>query len=58
MFYAHSENSDNVKHGLKEHLLSTAELTRSFAPTKELEQLFFVAGLLHDVGKFQDGFQK
>lgn len=58
MFYAHSENSKGEKHKLTDHLLRTAELTRSFAPSKELEDLFYLAGLLHDVGKFQDGFQK
>ena len=58
MFYAHSENSQHEKHELKEHLLSTAKLARSFSPSKQLEQLFYTAGLLHDIGKFQDGFQK
>jgi len=56
-FFAHSENSRGEKHRLKDHLSQTAELARSFAPTKKLEQLFYLAGLLHDVGKFQDGFQ-
>jgi CRISPR-associated endonuclease/helicase Cas3 len=57
MFYAHSENERGEKHSLKEHLESTAELARSFAPSNELSHLFFLAGLLHDIGKFQDGFQ-
>ncbi|MFH0990565.1 MAG: CRISPR-associated helicase Cas3' [bacterium] len=57
MFYAHSENNKSEKHSLKEHLERTAELTLSFAPSDELRHLFFLAGLLHDVGKFQDGFQ-
>ena len=57
MFYAHSENDKGEKHVLKEHLECTAELTRSFAPSDELRHLFYLAGLLHDVGKFQSGFQ-
>ena len=57
-FFAHSENPQKKRHLLKDHLLATAELTQSFAPKKEFEQLFYIAGVLHDVGKFQDGFQK
>jgi CRISPR-associated endonuclease/helicase Cas3 len=57
MFYAHSENDKGEKHVLMEHLERTAELARSFAPSDDLRHLFFLAGLLHDVGKFQDGFQ-
>ena len=56
MYYAHSENANGEKHKLIDHLAATAELARSFAPSRELEQLFCFAGLLHDVGKFQDGF--
>lgn len=58
VYFAHSENSLHKKHELKKHLLATAELTKSFAPQKTLHPLFYLAGLLHDVGKFQDGFQK
>lgn len=52
MFFAHSENARGRKHKLTDHLLSTAELAQSFAPSKQLEDLFYLAGLLHDVGKF------
>jgi CRISPR-associated endonuclease/helicase Cas3 len=57
-FFAHSENKEHKRHFLRDHLERTAELTRSFAPSDELTQLFSLAGLLHDVGKYQDGFQK
>ncbi|MEW6511652.1 MAG: CRISPR-associated helicase Cas3' [Bacteroidota bacterium] len=58
VFLAHSENSTGVCHRLAEHLRNTAELARSFAPTEELGGLFRFAGLLHDIGKFQDDFQR
>jgi CRISPR-associated endonuclease/helicase Cas3 len=58
MYYAHSENPQGKRHALADHLTSTASLARSFAPSKELEDLFYLAGLLHDVGKFQEAFQK
>jgi CRISPR-associated endonuclease/helicase Cas3 len=57
MYFAHSENGKGEKHSLKKHLERTAELARSFAPSEELRNMFYLAGLLHDVGKFQDGFQ-
>ncbi|MCL4518344.1 MAG: CRISPR-associated helicase Cas3' [Thaumarchaeota archaeon] len=58
IFLAHSENKKGKRHELREHLVRTAELAESFSPTEEIKQLFYSAGILHDVGKFQDGFQK
>lgn len=58
MFYAHSENDKGEKHLLEGHLRRTAELAQSFAPSSDFNALFQLAGLLHDIGKFQDGFQK
>ncbi len=57
-FFAHSENEKGERHELKAHLLQTGELAESFSPTEKFRRLFYLAGLLHDVGKFQDGFQK
>ncbi len=57
-FIAHSENKENKKHSLHDHLERTAELASSFSPSDELKHLFKLAGLLHDVGKYQDGFQE
>jgi len=57
-FFAHSENREHQKHLLHDHLLQTAELTSSFAPSKEYAPLFYSAGILHDIGKYQDGFQR
>jgi CRISPR-associated endonuclease/helicase Cas3 len=57
-FFAHSENARGERDKLTDHLLRAAELARSFAPSKELEHLFYLAGLVHDVGKFQLGFQQ
>ncbi|MCL5268384.1 MAG: CRISPR-associated helicase Cas3' [Bacteroidetes bacterium] len=56
--FAHSENEKGERHELKAHLLQTAELAQSFSPADDFQGLFYLAGLLHDVGKFQDGFQK
>ncbi len=57
-FYAHSQNEKGERHELKAHLLQTAELAESFSPTEDVKQLFYSAGIFHDIGKFQDGFQE
>ena len=57
-YFAHSENSRRAKHELKSHLIETAERTEAFAPAKVWRQWFHLAGLLHDAGKLQDGFQE
>lgn len=58
MYFAHSENSSGVRHELKAHLIEVAKWAESFAPEQWMCKLFHLAGLLHDVGKFQDGFQQ
>jgi len=55
-FFAHSENTKGEKHKLSDHLHRTAELARSFAPSKDLENSLYLAGFLHDVGKKEDEF--
>lgn len=57
-FIAHSENSKGEKHSLYEHLIETAKQAKKFTTDKSFQQLFYLAGLLHDIGKFQDDFQK
>jgi CRISPR-associated endonuclease/helicase Cas3 len=57
-FIAHSENDKGEKHLLVNHLEQTANIAGSFAPSDEFTPLFSLAGLLHDVGKYQEGFQK
>lgn len=55
-YYAHI-NQDGIKQTLKEHLLGAA--TRAALCLKDvgLEKSAYLAGLLHDLGKFTDKFQ-
>ncbi|MCL4547859.1 MAG: CRISPR-associated helicase Cas3' [Bacteroidetes bacterium] len=56
-FVAHSKNNFGEIHLLKDHLKNTAVRAHSFATDEDLTNLFYLAGILHDVGKYQDGFQ-
>ncbi len=57
-YIAHSENSLQEIHLLSKHLKETATLSASFASKKEYESIFYIAGLLHDLGKYQAAFQE
>ncbi|WP_435548976.1 CRISPR-associated helicase Cas3' [Desulfobacterium sp. N47] len=57
-YYAHSENSLNVQHALSKHLHQTAKLAESFACKENYKPIFYLTGLLHDLGKYQPEFQK
>ena len=56
-FIAHSENKEKRKHLLKDHLDDSSSIAESFSPREEYKYLFRTAGILHDIGKYQDGFQ-
>lgn len=56
-FIAHSENDNKVEHLLSKHLRETARLAESYACFDEYKRLFSLAGLLHDLGKYQQQFQ-
>ncbi|OQY32613.1 MAG: hypothetical protein B6241_10605 [Spirochaetaceae bacterium 4572_59] len=57
-YIAHSENSYGIKHGLKNHLQGVADLMNQFCIKPEYNEIFRTTALLHDIGKFQIGFQK
>lgn len=57
-YYAHSANDKNKKHLLSEHLKKTAEFTEYFACNDNYKAIFRIAGLIHDLGKYQPAFQK
>ncbi len=56
-YNAHSENDRNEKHDLSKHLQETARLAESFACQENYKAIFYLTGLLHDLGKYQIAFQ-
>jgi CRISPR-associated endonuclease/helicase Cas3 len=56
-YYAHSENICKEKHSLSKHLDQTARFTESFAWDESYKSIFYLTGLLHDLGKYQPEFQ-
>jgi len=60
MYYAHSTDDSDKKNWqlLKDHLENVADLSGEFAKTFNSENIAYSAGLLHDIGKYSEEFQK
>ena len=58
-YYAHSNGEEEQREWqrLDDHLTATAERASEFLETAGVAELGRVAGLLHDLGKYTDGFQ-
>ncbi len=57
MYLAHISD-DGRKQTIKEHLENTAELAATFASPFGMDKTAYNAGLLHDIGKYSEAFQK
>ncbi len=57
-FFAHSENKQGCKHELAEHLNSVAQKASKYMQDFGMQQRGYLAGLLHDLGKYSVAFQK
>lgn len=58
LYLAHSENDAQNTHGLREHLEKTSARAASFVVFPWQAPLLRLACLLHDLGKYQNDFQK
>ncbi len=59
-FYAHSKEGEPPEkwQPLEEHLRDVAEMARGFAEEFGAGEWAYLAGLWHDLGKYQDEFQE
>ncbi|HLZ22739.1 MAG TPA: CRISPR-associated helicase Cas3' [Ktedonobacterales bacterium] len=55
---AHTKNLQGVRQGLVDHLTQVATLAADFADAFQARDLGRLAGLLHDIGKFNPAFQQ
>ena len=58
MYIAHSRQGSLETQFLKDHLLQTAAIAGEFGKKVRLEKTCYLAGLLHDLGKYSDEFQE
>ena len=60
LYYAHSENDkgNGCRDALVDHLKLVAERAARYASVFDAEQQVAAAGLLHDLGKYADQFQR
>ena len=56
-FYAHI-SLNGEKQTVKEHLHGTAELCGKFASEFNAQDIGYMTGLMHDIGKYSEAFQK
>ncbi len=57
-YYSHSENLCGDHNPLSDHLIGVAKLAREFGTPLGIEKESELAGILHDLGKYGDLFQK
>lgn len=55
---AHRRDRDELTHGLEEHLHATACMAKAFAAPFNSGEWAYLAGLWHDLGKYQPAFQR
>ena len=60
MFFAHSKEGEDRDdwQPLREHLQNTAEMAREFGRSANVSEMAYIAGLVHDLGKYSPEFQQ
>ncbi|MBF0564369.1 MAG: HD domain-containing protein [Nitrospirae bacterium] len=56
-YMAHSANKSGNWHRLSEHIRNVARIAGEFASMTRLADEAYLAGIMHDFGKYGDAFQ-
>ena len=57
-YIAHSENSNGIKQTMEMHSKGVGDFMKEFALSESFANLYRFCGLIHDIGKYSDDFQK
>lgn len=57
-YIAHSANSDGIVQTMNEHCSEVGKIMRRFALDKSFADLYEFCGIIHDIGKYSDDFQR
>lgn len=57
-YIAHSENGKGELQSMKQHCKGVANMMKSFALSDKFVDMYIYCGIIHDIGKYSDGFQK
>lgn len=57
-YIAHSENSNGIKQTMEMHSKGFCGFMKEFALSESFADLYGFCGLIHDIGKYSDDFQK
>ncbi len=57
-YIAHSINRHGQEQTMKQHAEGVANMMKSFALADDFADIYSYCGLLHDIGKYSDGFQQ
>lgn len=57
-FIAHSENDKGEIQTMKQHSEGVAKIMTSFALSDDFSEIYSYCGLVHDLGKYSEGFQR
>ncbi|MFQ9629314.1 MAG: CRISPR-associated helicase Cas3' [Enterococcus avium] len=58
MFIAHFRSKDGMEQSLEKHLKETAEIAKENGSPLGISTLCYLAGILHDAGKYRSAFQE
>lgn len=57
-YFAHSENEKDIRQTMLEHSIGVGKIMRNFALSDQYSDIYEYCGLIHDIGKYSNAFQR